>query len=155
MKDLLVQYKKSRKGINDMLKNLQDTTEDEVDKTILNDAYEELSWIIEWLENGSNPQEVRGINIKHAYDVASLSNMDILPDLTEQLESEPPKLTGEQKRTLTKIFKNLSNRERDCFILHHGSLMSMQEIADELGIGKRTVQQYIERARGKIKNINL
>ena len=153
MRDLLVQYKKARRGINEMFKKLGNSERDKVDRTLLNSMYNELGWIIEWIETGSNPEELRGINKRYAYDISYLSNMDVLPDLTEQLERKPLELTDEQKEVLIKVFDRLSDRERDCFILHVTQGMSMQEIADELGISKGSVQMYVKRARGKIKEL--
>lgn len=155
MRDLLVQYKKSRKGISDMLNKLGNNERDKIDRTYLNSMYTELSMVIEWIETGNNPEEQRGINKRYAYDISYLSNMDVLPDITEQIaiEREPLKLTDEQKQVLIKIFDRLSDRERDCFILHVTQDMSMQEIADELGISKASVQMYIKRSREKIKEL--
>lgn len=153
MKDLLVQYKKSRRGINEMINNLGNNERDKMDRTYLNSMKNELSWIIEWIDSGSNPEELRGINTRYAYDISYLSNMDVLPDIVEQIERKPLELTKEQKTVLIKVFDALSDRERDCFILHTTQDVSMNEIANELKISKASVQSYINRAREKVKEV--
>ncbi|MFP3321857.1 sigma factor-like helix-turn-helix DNA-binding protein [Planococcus sp. SIMBA_160] len=47
---------------------------------------------------------------------------------------------------MAEIFALLSLRERQCYILHESNGMSMGTIAEKVGIKRRTVQQYIERA---------
>lgn len=153
MRDLLAEYKEARKGLQDMLKRLGYSERDNVDRTYINSMINSVTKIIEWLETGRNPYFQQGVDVKYAYDVTKLSNMDLLPDINEQIERKKPKLTNEQRQTIIKVFRNLSDRERDCFILHHGAMMSMAEIAKQLGISKGSVQMYLNRAREKIKEI--
>jgi len=152
---LLNQYKKARRGLTAMLDDLGYTERDKVDRTIINSMINDTSYVIEWIEKGGNPDEMRGINVKSAYHLKYMSNMDILPDLTEELakEREPLEMTDEQRKTILKLFDNLSDRERDCFLLHVAQNMSMQEVADELGISKWTVRTYIDRAKEKAKEL--
>src|SRR5699024_8752420 len=152
---LLNQYKKARRGLTAMLDDLGYTERDKVDRAIINSMINDTSYVIEWIEKGGNPDEMRGINVKSAYHLKYMSNMDILPDLTEELakEREPLEMTDEQRKTILKLFDNLSDRERDCFLLHVAQNMSMQEVADELGISKWTVRTYIDRAKEKAKEL--
>lgn len=152
---LLNQYKKARRGLSSMLKELEYTEQDKVDRSHINSMIDDTSFVIDWIEQGGNPEEMRGINIKSAYHLKYLSNMDILPDLTEELtkEREPLTMTDEQRKIILKLFDNLSDRERDCFLLHVARGMSMQEVADELGISKWTVRTYIDRAKEKAKEV--
>lgn len=120
----------------------------------INSMIESMNFSMEWLETGRQPGTFKGIDKKSIYQYQSFSNMDFLPDITEQLEEVPKQLymTAEEKIILADIFASLSLRERQCYILHEASEMSMEKIADEVGIERRTVQQYIERAREKIKS---
>lgn len=136
-----------------MLKTLGETEIDKEDKKLINSMINDVTFIIEWLELGKNPDEFRGINKRYAYDISYLSNMDIIPDITEQLEREKPRLTEKQQQQLIRIFDVLSDRERDCLLLHIGQDKSMQEVADELGISKSSVQMYVRRAREKINEV--
>lgn len=153
MRELLLEYKQSRDGLNEMLKKLGDNERDKDDKTYINSMIDSVTDIIDWLDTGINPFYPAGIDRRHAYDVTRLSNMDIIPEITEQLEPEPVELTDEQKRIITRIFQTLTDRERDCFMLHHVLFMTQAEVANELGIARTTAQYHIENARDKIKEI--
>src|SRR5690625_1273379 len=136
-----------------MLNNLGNNERDKDDRTYINSMIDSVTDIIDWLDTGINPFFPAGIDRRHAYDVTRLSNMDIIPEITEQLEPEPVELTDEQKRIITRIFQTLTDRERDCFILHHCLMMSFTEVGKNLGIAKTTVQNHIESARRKINDM--
>jgi len=153
MLELLIQYKRGRKELIDMVAKLGTSEQDKLDKETLNSMIRDMSFIIKWIEQGKNPEELRGIDIRKNYHIKYLSNMEILPDITEQIEREPPKLTDEQKQIIIKVIESLSDRERDCFILYATQGLSMSEIAGDLGISKSAVQRYIERAKIKINRI--
>lgn len=131
------------------------TKRDLEDKKLINSMIDSTTQIIEWIETGKNPYYEKGVDKRNAYHTQYLSNMDVLPDINEQLreEREPLHLTIEQKRVIKKVFDVLSDRERDCFILHEASGLSMSQVGKALGIAKTTVQNHIENARRKIKSI--
>ena len=151
---LLNQYKNARKELRDMLAMLADDKHDKADKKLINRMIDSTTFIIDWIEKGGNPEEMRGVNIRQAYHIKHLSNMDILPDISEQIATEREQLylTDEQKRIIVRVLESLSDRERDCFLLRIQGLR-LREIADELNISLSSVQTYIERADGKIKDI--
>src|SRR5699024_3429562 len=122
--------KTARKELRGMLATLGTSEEDLEDEKLINSMIDSATYIIEWIEKGGNPEEMRGINVRRAYHIKYLSNMDILPDITEQIpeEREPLILTEEKKRLIVKFFEALSDRERDCFILHATQGMSMSEV---------------------------
>lgn len=123
------------------------------DLTQINSMIESMNFSMEWLETGRQPGTFKGIDKKSIYQHQSFSNMDFIPDITEQLEEGPKQLymTAEEKIILADIFASLSLRERQCFILHEAGGISMGKIADELGITKSSVQYYIRHARNKVK----
>src|SRR5690625_1065336 len=153
MLELLIQYKRGRKELINMVAKLGTSEQDKLDKETLNSMIRDMSFIIKWIEQGKNPEELRGIDIRKNYHIKYLSNMEILPDITEQIEREPPKLTDEQKQIILKVIESLSDRERDCFILYATQGMSMNEIGEQLGISKASVQVYLKRAKEKIKEL--
>lgn len=138
-----------------MLEALGECNQDIEDKKLINSMITSTTDIIHWLETGRSPYYEQGIDINSAYHVQHLSNMDLIPDITEQItqEREPLTLTSEQKRVIKKVFDALSDRERDCFILHEARGLSMSQVGDQLGIAKTTVQNHVENARRKVKNI--
>lgn len=56
-------------------------------------------------------------------------------------------MTREEKVILTDMLASFSLGERQCYIFHFGQGMSMSAIAAEFDLKKRTVQQYIDRAK--------
>lgn len=122
------------------------------DLTQINSMIDGMSFAMEWMETGRQPGTYKGIDKKRIYQRQSFASMDFIPDITEQLEEGPKQLrmSAEEKIILADIFAALSYRERQCYILHEASGLSMGKIADEVGLKRRTVQQYIERARKKV-----
>lgn len=153
--ELIPQYKEGRKELRVMERELSNGNIDRLDKAKINGAIDSMGYSIEWMETGRQPGVFRGIDKRDAYRSKQYEDMDIIPDITEQLrtEREPLYMDQEQRQTLIQLFRNFSDRERQCYIMYEAEELSMQKIADRLGIKKRTVQQYIERARDKVKLI--
>ncbi|MEH7236769.1 sigma factor-like helix-turn-helix DNA-binding protein [Bacillus sp. JJ1562] len=152
--ELIHEYSNSKKDLNRLRKKLNnDNPIDRVDRSLIIGMIDDMDFAIEWLETGRQPGLMRGIDKRTIYQKRSLESMDIIPDITSQLEEDnkPLYIPADQKRVLINILSSFSLRERQCYILHTAQGMSMQEIADELGLKKRTVQQYIERARKKVE----
>lgn len=127
------------------------------DLTQINSMIESMNFSMEWLETGRQPGTFKGIDKKSIYQHQSFSNMDFIPDITEQLEEGPKQLymTAEEKIILADIFASLSLRERQCYILHTAAQLSMSEVAEELGLSKWTARGYIDRAKKKIAKMTL
>lgn len=182
MRILLSEYKQSRRGLRKMLRQL-DKRENETtevlqavtpeteaivedlhnqlrtikrDRGIVNSMIRSVSEIIDWMESGTNPYYRQGISRRHNYDVTYLGQMDLIPDISEQLKEEREelkRLSKDEKELITKVLMTLTDRERECFILHVAAGHSMSETGEVLGIAKTTVQNHIEKARVKIKSI--
>lgn len=153
---LLDEYKQARQGLIDMLNRLGDSERDNEDRKIINSMIRDVEYIIKWLKLGYDPENPKGVNVKDAYNIERHENMDIFPDINEQIRNEREELfdiTPEQRRTIIKVVNMLSDRERDCFLLRIQGL-TMQEIADELGISIWTARTYIDRANEKIENMS-
>lgn len=153
--ELIDQYKVGREDLEFMQSELTDNEIDRLDNTQINSMVDSMSYSIEWMETGRQPGTYRGVDKRDAYRPKQYDEMDILPDITEQLrkEREPLYMDREQRQALIQLFRNFSDRERQCYVMYEAEQLSMQKIADRLGIKKRTVQQYIERARDKVKLI--
>lgn len=148
---LLAEYRDGRKDLRKMKNNLEPwLTEDEKQ---INSMLDSMTYSIDWLETGKQPDSFRGVDKKDVYRVKQYDEIEIIPDITEQLEREPLYMNQEQRQTLIRLFRTFSVRERQCYIMYEAEQLSMQQIADKLGIKKRTVQQYIERARQKVENV--
>ncbi|MEN2468207.1 sigma-70 family RNA polymerase sigma factor [Ornithinibacillus sp. JPR2-1] len=146
--ELIMEYEKGRKGLHSMKNNLGDTELDKQDKTQINSMIGEMTEAIEWMKIGRRPGNRRGIDKRSAYQRRAIVDMDLFPSM--DLESEQRELTEDEKRAILNVLVDLSHRERQCYLLHMAQGMSMQEIADELGIKKPSVQKFILRAKNKI-----
>ncbi len=126
---------------------------DREDMKLINGMVGDMEFAIEWMGTGKQPGTFRGIDRRAVYQRRSMESMDLIPDIASQLDINEHELymSDFQKETLLNIFTSFSHRERQCYILHTAQGMSMQQIADEIGLKKRTVQQYIERARKKVE----
>jgi len=64
---------------------------------------------------------------------------------------EPMQISEKRKRELARILLRLSERERQCFLLHAVEGLSYAEIAKELKLTRTAVQSYVERAKSKVR----
>ncbi|MEK5070725.1 sigma-70 family RNA polymerase sigma factor [Sporosarcina sp. FSL K6-1508] len=122
----------------------------------LNSMIDSMTYSLEWMTTGRQPNTYRGVDEKAVYQRRSYENIDLIPDIAEQLEENDVNkkhlfMTREEKVILADILSSFSLRERQCYILHVGQKKSMSEIAYELGVSKSMVQQSIRRAKSKIE----
>ncbi|HHY74051.1 MAG TPA: sigma-70 family RNA polymerase sigma factor [Bacillus bacterium] len=151
---LIQEYSDGKRKLNKLKNSLDmDLAADCDDSKIISNMIGDMDFVIEWLETGRQPGLLRGIDKKSIYQRHSLESMDIIPDIRDQLDTGENQLylTESQKKILLNIISSFSLRERQCYILHTAQGLSMSQIADMVGLKKRTVQQYIERARKKVE----
>lgn len=148
-------YREGRKHINLQVEQLGDSHADSIDRTLLNGMQSDMTFIIDWLETGRQPGTYRGVDIRNNYRIQYLEDMDLIPDIRDHIshEREELQLEENQKEVLDELFKILSDRERQCFILHVGQRKSMNEVAKMLGISKSSVQEYITRTKEKVDSV--
>lgn len=154
--DILIdEYKEGRTELEEMHKLLGDTEYDLEDKSQINGMVDSMTYSIDWMETGRQPDSYRGVDKRDIYRISQYEDMDIIPDITEELrrEREPFYMDRGQRQALIKLFERFSDRERQCFLMYEAEKLSMQKIADRLGISKGTVQMYIKRAKDKVKII--
>ncbi|QNK86443.1 sigma-70 family RNA polymerase sigma factor [Sporosarcina sp. resist] len=121
-----------------------------------NSMIDSMTYSLEWMTTGRQPNTYRGVDEKAVYQRRSYENIDLIPDIAEQLEENDVNkkhlfMTREEKVILADILSSFSLRERQCYILHVGQKKSMSEIAYELGVSKSMVQQSIRRAKNKVE----
>lgn len=127
---------------------------DAEDLNLINSMISSMTDSIQWMETRKDPLVYRGIHKNAVYQLQYHDNMDLIPDITVQLENVNEKqlyMTREEKIILADILSSFTSRERQCYILHVGQKMSLRKIADELGISKGTVQGYINRVENILK----
>jgi positive control factor len=125
---------------------------DQEERKIISSMISDMEYALEWLKLGRRPGNRRGIERRSVYQrTALMNNMDIFTSL--ELSEPNIQLTEEQRKKLVDILIDFSLRERQCYLMHMAKGMSYAEIAKELNISRRTVQQYVERAKEKVKKL--
>lgn len=158
--NLITEYVAGRKALHAMKERLDENDPyQKQDLSQINSMIDSMSYSMKWMETGREPDAFRGIDKQRQYQRQFFESMVTVPDVLEQIieeldfEDQKLHLAREDKIVLADVFASMSHRERQCYVLYYGNRMSMGKIADEVGISKRTVQQYIERARRKVENI--
>ncbi|WP_419893267.1 sigma factor-like helix-turn-helix DNA-binding protein [Oceanobacillus kimchii] len=146
--ELLGEYTEGRKNLGRMKK---ESPQDDEHK--INSMIGSMTYSMDWMETGRQPDSYRGVDKRNAYRISQYEDMDIIPDITEQLEREPLYMSQEQRQTMLRLLKNFSNRERQCYIMYEAEGLSMQKIADRLNLTKSSVQIYLKRAKDKVETI--
>ncbi|WP_017795171.1 sigma-70 family RNA polymerase sigma factor [Oceanobacillus kimchii] len=148
--ELLEQYTEGRKDLGRMKK---ESPQDDEHK--INSMIGSMTYSMDWMETGRQPDSYRGVDKRNAYRISQYEDMDIIPDIKEELrkEREPLYMSQEQRTTLLELFRNFSDRERQCYLMYQAEGLSMQKIAERLGISKWTVRTYINRAKEKVEEI--
>lgn len=148
--ELINEYTIGKRKLEEYRESLnRDIPADEEDYRIVGEMISDMEFSLEWMKRGRKPETRRGIDKKSAYQRRVLLDMDLFPSI--ELKPNQTYLNDEQKRILIDTLVSFSIRERQCYLLHMAQGLSLQEIAHELGIKKRTVQQYVDRAKEKIK----
>lgn len=152
--DQLVQeYSKGKKQL-EKYKNTLDSKNpiQKLECETVNGMISEMQFSIQWMRSGRRPGAIRGVDIHDAYRVSSLrGDMDLFPTL--DLQTSQQSLSNQQKKKIVDILLHLSTRERECYLLHMAHGLSYAEIAEKLDISKRSIQQYVERAKKKVKRV--
>lgn len=123
----------------------------EEEQEIVESMISDMNFSLEWMKRGRRPGNRRGVDRRSVYQRTVLLEPDVFPTL--DVEPKERRFSDDEKRKIIDILWLLSNRERQCFLLHMTHGMSYAEISKELNISRRTVQQYVERAREKLKNV--
>ncbi|MGR6896980.1 sigma factor-like helix-turn-helix DNA-binding protein [Rummeliibacillus sp. BSL5] len=149
--NLLQEYKENRAALHKMKAKIDiDNFEDE---TQINSMIESMTFAIDWMETGRNPDAYRGVDKRSIYQKQFFESIDVIPDITDQLydiNSKQLYMSQDEKKRLAKIFASWSHKERICYVKHVVEQKSFQQIANELKLSKSTVQTNINRAKSKV-----
>lgn len=154
--ELIQEYKEGRTQLKEMLKRYDlENVEDTEEIKVINSMINEMTFVIEWLETGRNPNEERGIHKSTKYSHVSLEAMGQVADNYGHLrkEREAFGMNDNQKRIVSEVLSSFTDVQRYCFLSHVCQFRTLQDIADELEITKSTVQSHIMRAWGKVEKI--
>ncbi|GAF14912.1 prophage LambdaBa01, positive control factor Xpf [Bacillus sp. JCM 19046] len=110
----------------------------------------DLNYSMDWLKRGRRPGNRRGVERQSIYQRTALLDTNLFPSLDIEPNRDKP-LDDKDKRAMVDILWTLSNRERQCYVLHMSYGMSFTEIGHDLSLSRSTVQTFITRAKEKIK----
>lgn len=134
--------------------DIYDIDKDDVQKrkdfTLVNGMISDMNFSLEWMKKGRRPGNRRGADRQSVYQRTALIDMDLFPSL--DLTPSKRTLTDEEKKKIVDVLLEMSARERQCYLMHMAQGLSYGQISKELEISRRTVQQYVERAKKKVKN---
>lgn len=145
MQALIDEYKEYREA----LKKIQ--AADQLEQALINGMGRDMDYAIEWMETGRRPGSKRGVERLAAYQ------REIPTDIIEKYMKPPPSLEVgaydvKEYAHMEFILAMLTDRERECYEMKIGGMMTDVEIANTLGLARRTVREFIARAERKVKN---
>lgn len=109
-------------------------------------------YAIMWLETGRRPGNKRGVERLAAYQrEVSFETMERYAKPLESLRIQTTEEERLERLHMEYILSLLTERERECFELNNGHMYTEREIAQMLGIQRTSVQQFLMRAKNKIK----
>lgn len=127
--------------------------EDKAQRELLGGMLSECNYVLEWLRTGRRPGQLRGVERRYerAWDPAWIDCYHSPSGWTLERESVSRELTADERFKIEEAMRDLSARERQCYMMHVVDGMSFGDIARELHLAKGTVQTNMERAREKIE----
>jgi RNA polymerase sigma-70 factor (ECF subfamily) len=125
--------------------------EDKVEREAVNRLISNLSYSLTWMRTGKEPGNKKDFGSLSSYQMTTFEpDMDLYPCLEILPESKP--VSDEDKQRIVDALMQLSIRERQVFILAEGYGLSQRQIAAELNLSRRRVQDCIKSAKEKFKN---
>ncbi|TGA95535.1 sigma-70 family RNA polymerase sigma factor [Sporolactobacillus shoreae] len=124
---------------------------DKVEREAVNRLISNLSYSLSWMRSGKEPGNRKDWGSRSSYQMTTFEpDMDLYPCL--DLLPDPEPLDAEDKQRIVDALMTLSIRERQVFILAEGYGLSQRQIAAELNLSRRRVQDCIKSSKEKFKN---
>ncbi|MBY0011486.1 sigma-70 family RNA polymerase sigma factor [Paenibacillus typhae] len=121
------------------------------DRKVISGMISDCEYTIEWLNTGRRPGNKRGIERRAGYErEVLLDPIRMQAFASDSKAGSPANLTDDQRFQLQYALDQLSERERECYVMAHGECIPHSEIAKMLGISDGTVSEYVQRAQRKI-----
>ncbi|MBB6670500.1 LuxR C-terminal-related transcriptional regulator [Cohnella nanjingensis] len=124
---------------------------DPTEAAMVGSVVREMAWVIDWLRTGHQPGLSRGTDRRGVY--RSNRRVVLDEDLFPSLQEPPRKrfeLSDDERNEALSVIRTISQREMTCLQLHLVDGLSLGKIAETLKLSKRTVQDYVDRAKKKI-----
>lgn len=121
------------------------------DKKVISGMKSDCEFVIEWLNTGRRPGNKRGIERRAGYErEVLLDPIRMQAFSSDSKAGSPANLTDDQRFQLQYALNQLSERERECYVLAHGECFSHSYIANMLNISKGSVDEYVQRSQRKV-----
>lgn len=145
--DLIPGYRNTKKRLQLAL----DETDVESDKEFLESMISDVNYALEWMQHGGNPYRRKGAETRYVrpWDPKWLEQYHSPNGWSVERESRD--LTPEERFKIEEAMVDLTLREKQMFMMYHVDGMSITDIAQELFVGRSTVQTTLERAKEKIE----
>ena len=141
--ELIVQYSDGIRHLDSYRRSLNRDNPDEADEArTVSSMLNDMRYSLDWMRRGRRPGSRKGAEKHDIYRRREL------------IESMQP-MTAEEERRLIDCIAVMTERELTCWLLHMAHGLTFQEIGDRLGLSRRTVQQYVERARKKVLDVQM
>lgn len=99
----------------------------------------DMRYALTWMRRGRRPGSRRGAE-----------RTDVYRQREVYIKLSGAQMGGAERLRMVEALLALSDRERTCFLLHMAQGLTLQEISDKLDLSKRSVQEYVIRAKMKI-----
>ncbi|WP_010278854.1 sigma-70 family RNA polymerase sigma factor [Paenibacillus senegalensis] len=146
--DLLPPYKQ----VIRQLEQARQAEEDKKRRRILSEMIGSCEFVAEWLGTGRQPGPRRGIERRSRQQREVLLEPEKI-NWFARGRVNYNSVTPEQQARIKAALSHLSDRERDCYIMHHGEGLPYSQIAELLGVRKGSVSTFMNRARKKLKQV--
>lgn len=149
--DLIPGYRKTKRT----LEAARTQATEKADKEVLGGMISDVDYALEWMQHGGNPYRRRGVEARYerSWDPAWIDAYHSPSGWS--VEREIRDLSQQDRFRIQEAMADLSDREKQIFMLYHVDGMSITEIAQELHVGRSTVQTTLERAKDKIEYAKL
>lgn len=125
------------------------------EKTILGGMVSECAFVYEWLSTGRRPGSMKGAETGYResnWDPAWIDSYASPNGWYTDRTQFSGELSAHDRFRIEEAMRELSDREKQCYMLYHVDGMSEYDIARELNLGRSTVQKFLERANKKIED---
>ncbi|EJR71671.1 sigma-70 family RNA polymerase sigma factor [Bacillus cereus] len=154
MKDLMVQYTKTRKTLEESKVGAT-----EKDISIINEMISDINYALEWMRTAKQPGKTRGIERRAAYErekpcdpllMQRYVRSTIMPVYEWDTEVKESVISEWDRIQLEDALSTLTEREKEIYIMSRGYGFTQDKISNYLKLQRTTVQEYLKRADKKI-----
>ncbi|HDT6305199.1 LuxR C-terminal-related transcriptional regulator [Staphylococcus aureus] len=153
MKDLLIEYRKTRLCVLNKIKSLEYKVDEEDKLSIYKDILKDIDYTIEWLTCGHEPDNYNAIDRSQCYlvdnDVINKAFSESMYKKNSDVEYND--IINDVNNKVSYALMKLTPKELECFIMVKCEGLSLKQTADLLKINKSTVNGYLTRVSKKIK----